>query len=397
MMNGIIGGGFISHPHIRNPMKASALTLSLIMILVPLAGCSGTDGSDEESVVSEDLPDSDNERIPLPTPDALTGRCDGEENETSTVAGQSYVCKDGKLEPLYSETYESLEELPTTQFVPSCNITASEGMNATANPQQWPEISSGAWLEVEGLSSVYYEDSISPSVGWSDVNVNGSPESNESEEGVERVVSTGLDWGCGYEYEVKVPVGYDPDVSYPVMMFLHGGVTSSGLEFYFRFLTGNFYMPADDRYIIVQPAKKEVDWDPKKALDVLEDVKSNMNVNDSRVYLTGLSMGGRGTFIIAAALPDYFAALMPLSPHHDPFPYTRLAEEVSHLPIWMSHGDSDNTSSYEMAAEMADILEGLGAEIEFRTVVDGEHEGWFGIYIDPVAMGWILSKSTDAL
>jgi predicted peptidase len=230
-------------------------------------------------------------------------------------------------------------------------------------------------------------------VGWDSVNVNGSPESNDSESGRDVVVSTGLDWGCGYEYEVKVPVGYDPEVSYPVMMFLHGGVTSSGLEFYFRFLTGNFYMPADDKYIIVQPAKKEVDWDPKKALDVLEDVKSNMNVNDSRVYLTGLSMGGRGTFILAAALPDYFAALMPLSPHHDPFPYTELAEDVAHIPIWMSHGDSDNTSSYEMAAEMATLLEELDADIEFRTVVGGEHGGWFGIYIDSEAMGWVLSKT----
>ena len=377
-------------------MLESKLFLLALLFLSPiLSGCSGTDASDEESVVSEDLSGSDNERPPLPTPDELTGRCDGEENETSTVDGQSYVCKDGVLEPLYSETDEYLDEGSTAQFVPSCNITAAEGMNVTANPQQWPEISSGAWLEVSGLSAVYYEDSISPSVGWGDVNVNGSPESNESEGDGERVVSTGLDWSCGYEYEVKVPVGYDPDISYPVMMFLHGGVTSSGLEFYFRFLTGNFYMPADDRYIIVQPAKKEVDWDPKKALDVLEDVKLNMNVNDSRVYLTGLSMGGRGTFIIAAAMPDYFAALMPLSPHHDPFPYTMLAEDVSHLPIWMSHGDSDNTSSYEMAVEMADILDGLGAEIEFRTVVDGEHEGWFGIYIDPVAMGWILSKSSE--
>ena len=375
-------------------LESKILLLALLFLSPILSGCSGTDTSDEESVVSEDLSGSDNER-PLLTPDELTGRCDGEENETSTVDGQSYVCKEGVLEPLYSETDEYLDEGSTTQFVPPCNITAAEGMNVTANPQPWPEISSGAWLEVAGLAGVYYEDSISPSVGWGDVNVNGSPESNESDGDGERVVSTGLDWSCGYEYEVKVPVGYDPDISYPVMMFLHGGVTSSGLEFYFRFLTGNFYMPTDDRYIIVQPAKKEVDWDPKKALDVLEDVKLNMNVNDSRVYLTGLSMGGRGTFIIAAAMPDYFAALMPLSPHHDPFPYTMLAEDVSHLPIWMSHGDSDNTSSYEMAVEMADILDGLGAEIQFRTVVDGEHEGWFGIYIDPVAMGWILSKSSE--
>lgn len=373
-------------------MKSRVLYITILLMASTLSGCLGSDVSDEENTRDDEIVIDDTAREPS-TPDALTGRCDGAENETSTVDGQAYVCKDGMLEPLYPVSNETVDELYGPEFVPSCNITASEGMNVTSNPQEWPVISSGAWLDIPGLSSVYYQDSISPMVGWDSVNVNGSPESNDSESGRDVVVSTGLDWGCGYEYEVKVPVGYDPEVSYPVMMFLHGGVTSSGLEFYFRFLTGNFYMPADDKYIIVQPAKKEVDWDPKKALDVLEDVKSNMNVNDSRVYLTGLSMGGRGTFILAAALPDYFAALMPLSPHHDPFPYTELAEDVAHIPIWMSHGDSDNTSSYEMAAEMATLLEDLDADIEFRTVVGGEHGGWFGIYIDSEAMGWVLSKT----
>ena len=373
-------------------MKSRVLYMTILLMASTLSGCFGSDVADEENQRDDEIVIDDTAREPS-TPDALTGRCDGAENETSTVDGQAYVCKDGMLEPLYPVSNETVDELYGPELVPSCNITASEGMNVTSNPQEWPVISSGAWLDIPGLSSVYYQDSISPMVGWDSVNVNGSPESNDSESGRDVVVSTGLDWGCGYEYEVKVPVGYDPEVSYPVMMFLHGGVTSSGLEFYFRFLTGNFYMPADDKYIIVQPAKKEVDWDPKKALDVLEDVKSNMNVNDSRVYLTGLSMGGRGTFILAAALPDYFAALMPLSPHHDPFPYTELAEDVAHIPIWMSHGDSDNTSSYEMAAEMATLLEELDADIEFRTVVGGEHGGWFGIYIDSEAMGWVLSKT----
>ena len=373
-------------------MKSRVLYMTILLMASTLSGCLGSDVADEENPRDDEIVIDDTAREPS-TPDALTGRCDGAENETSTVDGQAYVCKDGMLEPLYPVSNETVDELYGPELVPSCNITASEGMNVTSNPQEWPVISSGAWLDIPGLSSVYYQDSISPMVGWDSVNVNGSPESNDSESGRDVVVSTGLDWGCGYEYEVKVPVGYDPEVSYPVMMFLHGGVTSSGLEFYFRFLTGNFYMPANDKYIIVQPAKKEVDWDPKKALDVLEDVKSNMNVNDSRVYLTGLSMGGRGTFILAAALPDYFAALMPLSPHHDPFPYTELAEDVAHIPIWMSHGDSDNTSSYEMAAEMATLLEELDADIEFRTVVGGEHGGWFGIYIDSEAMGWVLSKT----
>ena len=57
----------------------------------------------------------------------------------------------------------------------------------------------------------------------------------------------------------------------------------------------------------------------------------------------------------------------------------------------MSHGTADSTSSYEMAAQMAENLTELGAEIEFETVVDGEHGGWYTVYTDPVAMQWILS------
>ena len=126
-------------------MVDSKFFLIALLFLSPvLSGCSGTDAPDEESVVSEDLPASDNEPTDLPTPDELTGRCDGEENETSTVEGQSYVCKDGLLRPLYSGADEYLDEGSTTQFVPPCNITAAEGMNVTANPQAWPEISSGA-------------------------------------------------------------------------------------------------------------------------------------------------------------------------------------------------------------------------------------------------------------
>lgn len=376
-------------------MSFRNFAMILLIISPALSGCMDLEKAEKADQDSDEIFTVETEQTQLLLNAQSNGSCTGDENETSNIDGQAHVCRDGELVPLYSNEEAPEEHGP--EFVPSCNITASQGTEITPNHQEWPEVTSGAWLEVPGLSTVYYENSTSPSVGWDAVNVNGSPDAEDGEGGTEKVVSPGLDWACGYNYEVKVPVGYDPDVNYPLMMFLHGGVTSAGLEFYFRFLTGNFYMPADDKYIIVQPAKLEVDWDPKKALDVLEDVKSHMSVNDSRVYLTGLSMGGRGTFIVAAALPDYFAALMPLSPHHDPFPYTELAGDVAHLPIWMSHGDSDNTSSYEMAAEMAGILEVLGAEVQFRTIVGGEHEGWFGIYIDPEAMGWVLSKSRDVI
>lgn len=265
---------------------------------------------------------------------------------------------------------ERPEEEPGPVNIPPCNITASEGMNPTSNPSEWPEIQNGQWLAVDGLTDITYA-----AIDYD----------NDSDV----IVDYRLDWMCGYTYSVKVPGGYNASIQYPVFLYLHGEHLDS--VFFNNFLTNNFYMPEDNKYIIVRPSKLESDWDPKKALDILEDVKSHLSVDDDRVYLTGLSMGGRGTFIVAASLPDYFAAIMPLSPHHGPYSYLHLAEAVAHLPIWMSHGTADNTSSYDMAAQMAEDLTELGAEIEFQTVVDGGHGGWYSIYTDPVAMQWMLS------
>ena len=266
------------------------------------------------------------------------------------------------------------EPEPEPTYIPPCNTTASEGLNPTGNPTQWPEHQGGMWLAVDGLTNISYDTT--------DYN-------NESE----IIVDQRLDWMCGYTYSVKIPPAYNSSQSYPIFLFLHGEVFDS--VFFNNFLTNNFHMPEDDKYIIVRPSKLELDWDPKKTLDVLEDVKSNLNVDDDRVYLTGLSMGGRGTFIVAAALPDYFAAIMPLSPHHQPYSYLPLAEEVAHLPIWMAHGTADNTSSYEMAAQMAENLTQLGANITFVSIIDGGHGGWFSIYIDPTPMEWILSHTRN--
>ena len=115
-----------------------------------------------------------------------------------------------------------------------------------------------------------------------------------------------------------------------------------------------------------------------------------MNVDEKRIYLTGLSMGGRGTFIVAADLPDTFAAIMPLSPHHGPYSYVSLAKKVKHIPIWMSHGTNDNISSYNMAKEMSDSLKFYGANIKFESPKSG-HWGWEKIYAKDSNINWLLS------
>ena len=361
--NTTLHNGNISRKH----MRCAALALTIILISFSFAGCtSGTEPVNPEDEIS----DNEREDVLEEANESTTITLEDCEERGGTWIEESNECS---FEPEISEEeHERPEEETGPISIPPCNVTASEGLNPTTNPSSWPEIEAGQWLAVNGLTDITY-DSIE--------------RDNESE----IVIDERLDYECGYTYSVKVPAGYNASNEYPLFLYLHGQLLDS--VFFNNMMTNNFHVPDDDKYIIVRPSKLEADWDPKKALDVLEDVKTNMNVDDDRVYLTGLSMGGRGSFIVAAALPDYFAAIMPLSPHHEPYSYLPLAEDVAHLPVWMSHGTNDSTSSYDMAAQMAENLTNLGAEIEFQTVVGGEHGGWFAIYSDPEIMQWMLSHT----
>ena len=114
-------------------------------------------------------------------------------------------------------------------------------------------------------------------------------------------------------------------------------------------------------------------------------------MDPKRIYLTGLSLGGRGTFIVASKLSETFAAIMPLSPHHGPYSYLSLAESVKRIPIWMSHSDVDRISSYDMAKQMEKRLLDLDANILFRTEIGVGHSGWERIYSDSYVINWLLS------
>ena len=351
-------------------MRSIAFALTILLISCSFVGCA----SDDEPESSEDpISDIDREDIREETNESTTITSEDCEERGGTWIEERGECSSESQRPEEeNEQNDRPEEETGPISVPPCNVTATEGLNPTTNPSSWSEIQAGQWLAVDGLTDVSY----------SSIELN-----NESE----AVVDERLDYECGYTYSVKIPAGYNASIEYPVFLYLHGQLLDS--VFFNNMMTNNFHIPDDDRYIIVRPSKLEIDWNPKKALDVLEDVKANLNVDDDRVYLTGLSMGGRGTFIVAAALPDYFAAIMPLTPHHEPYSYLPLAEDISHLPVWMSHGTNDSTSEYSMAAQMAENLSNLGAEIEFQTVVGGEHGGWFAIYSDPEIMQWMLSHT----
>ena len=298
--------------------------------------------------------------------------------------------------------------------------TATE-METVVDQSTWSSIVDDQWLAVHDLMELVYPQSKDPAIVWGEII---SSEKHNLEKRLQQAVHAGKitqekadetlrlfndyqwtredmdegetdmsipEWMNGYAYTFKVPTGYTENArDYPVVIYLHGGQTTyPGQSNVFM---DQFYMPDGDPYILVAPAKTEWDWDADKIVDVIEDFSTNLRVNRNRIYLTGISMGGRGTYVVAAAIPDVFAALMPLSSHHAPYSYVQLAPLVAHLPIWTSHGDQDSISSYDMAEEMVRELEKRQADVTFHTVVGGDHEGWDTIYGNPKVIHWLLSQ-----
>ena len=303
---------------------------------------------------------------------------------------------------------------------PPCEIIYSE-KEINKKLEKWPEFSGGDLLKINSLTNIqydrkttsqylYYEDKIVPKgfekgkglIGswWTSPGLDpwsAKPFWGTNYEQPTHIfrdcVNDNLRWMCGYSYVVDIPKEYSHKKKFPLIIYLHGSIYyDSDKSFISREKTREiFFRPHDDPYIFVAPIRLEIDWDAKKILDLIENVKENLSVDISRIYLTGLSMGGSGTFIVAAEYPNLFAAIMPLSPHHGPNDYLPLAQKIKDLPIWMSHGDIDWVSSYSQAKKMADTLKLMNANIKFRTEKNVGHWGWDNIYSDSVAIKWLMS------
>lgn len=284
-----------------------------------------------------------------------------------------------------------------------CNIQANPGMEITNTKLDWPELSSENIIRINTLTKIQYQDDDqywkkwynawwikdksdpwSPTSDW----VNNYIEPNNE---FKSCTNDKLRWKCGYSYNIKLPQNFKKNKKYPLLIFLHGGVRE-----YPRSLTWkikgleNFHVSESDPYIIAAPFKLGIDWSPKRILDMLEDIKSNLKIDLDRIYLTGLSMGGRGTFIVASQLPNIFAAIMPLSPHHTPYSYLPLAEKVSHLPTFLHHSTNDPTSKFSVAQNMFKKLKKINKNIVFDIGNSG-HSGWNKIYRNPKNIEWLMS------
>ena len=223
--------------------------------------------------------------------------------------------------------------------------------------------------------------------------------------------------GTTLEYYLTVPAGYDGKETLPLVLFMHGfgGDTDrSGYE-YFRdkVFKGNYncillapiadnskgqhWRDRDAMGNVADTAiYKQDDLTPTPALlaarDLLKKVKSTYNVDSSRIYALGYSMGGFGTYELATRYPKLFSAIAPICGGCDP----TKASVIKDLPIWSFHGTKDEVVNIDANRAMYENLQSLGSENAHYTEYYGEDHGiWFKAMDDVTDWLFKQSKNTD--
>lgn len=238
--------------------------------------------------------------------------------------------------------------------------------------------------------------------------------------------------GLTMPYRLFVPENYSPEQSYPLLVFLHGrGDRGSDNRADIYDNTGLFdgpqsiispNMQAQYPSLVLVPqcadTRPDEEWahaegntpeEPFKglgadghyqqhpepsasgaaALELIEKIIADYAVDQDRVYLTGVSMGGFGTWEFITRRPDLFAAAVPMAGYSDP----SQVEKIKHIPIWIFHGDQDEYNPVQGSRNMARLLGMNGAEVRYSELrgfkhVDSFEEAWKNRQIIP----WMFSK-----
>jgi predicted esterase len=176
-------------------------------------------------------------------------------------------------------------------------------------------------------------------------------------------------------YQMFVPSSYDKAKAFPLIIALHG-MGGDENSYFAAYGQGAFKTEAEKHGYIVacpkgrKPTSMYVGDAEKDVMDVLAEVRRAYNVDPDRIYLTGHSMGGFGTWSVAMNHPDVFAALAPISGgSENPANMSRIA----HIPQLVVHGDSDPTVPVARSRVMVATGKNLGTEIKYIEVPGGDH------------------------
>jgi predicted peptidase len=229
---------------------------------------------------------------------------------------------------------------------------------------------------------------------------------------VVRVPNESAEGEATIRYMLFVPEEYkETGTKWPLMLFLHGlgecshddlslvkihgppSFVESRPNFPFVVATPQLTPPPgydpktalkpNDLLALVAPA-----WKSKVLIQLLDHVEQNMHIDRARVYVTGLSMGGYGTWRLVAEYPERFAAAVPICGGGEP---TRMARSLRRVPIWAFHGARDTVVPLAKSCAMVNAVRRAGGDVRLTIYPTVEHNSWTQTYDNPAIYEWLLS------
>jgi len=190
-----------------------------------------------------------------------------------------------------------------------------------------------------------------------------------------------------YSYSKKV---------YPLVLFLHGaGERGEDINFVeVHGIPKLIKMGKEFPFITIAPQCPFDRWWSDKVfvkalISLIEKTKTQYNVDDSRIYATGLSMGGYGTLAIAMERPDLFSGIISICGGGDLNKIGRL----EHMPIWLFHGDADTVVPVENSTKIYDVLKPINKNIKITIYEDVGHDSWTETYENNDLYEWLLNQN----
>lgn len=213
-----------------------------------------------------------------------------------------------------------------------------------------------------------------------------------------------LDKKDSLPYGLLAPQEIKPGEKYPLVLFLHGaGERGSDNENHLKHIHILFNRNVHNKYpcfVLAPQCPKGKVWSdmmygksysasPTRVMEmviqVLEKVSIDYPIDHTRIYVTGISMGGFGTWDLMARFPHRFAAAVPVCGGGD----VKTVPQIKHIPVWAFHGAMDPTVPPELSRKMIQALQDAGALPGYTEYPEVKHTSWHHAYKEPQLMPWM--------
>jgi predicted peptidase len=195
-------------------------------------------------------------------------------------------------------------------------------------------------------------------------------------------------------YLVYLPKDYEKQSSWPLMLFLHGaGERGNDLELVKKHGPPKLIAAGKEfPFIVVSPqCPKDRWWEPFELVALINEISNRNKVDTDRIYVTGLSMGGFGSWSLAFFAPQQLAAIAPICGGGE----THWTKQFSQLPVWAFHGAKDTVVPLERSQAMVDALKKNGGDPKLTVYPDAAHDSWTETYNNPAFYEWLLAQKQN--